>query len=56
MLNHRGIRGVANTWFSLYLSNRQRVVLEDITSQRLPITCGVNCRTLFIFVIYKRHE
>ena len=41
-LNHYGIRGVANKWFSSYLSNRyQKVSLNGESSQRLPITCGV---------------
>ena len=41
-LNHYEIRGVANKWFSSYLSNRyQKVALNGESSQRLPITCGV---------------
>ena len=41
-LNHYGIREVANKWFSSYLSNRyQMVSLNGVSSQRLPITCGV---------------
>ena len=41
-LNHYGIRGVANKWFSSYLSNRyQRVTINGESSQLLPISCGV---------------
>ena len=41
-LYHYGIRGVANKWFSSYLSNRfQKVSLNGTSSQSLPITCGV---------------
>ena len=41
-LNHYGIRGVVNKWFSSYLSNRyQMVSLNDVSSPRLPNTCGV---------------
>ena len=41
-LNHYGIRGVANKWFSSYLSYRyQMVSLNGVSSQKLPLTCGV---------------
>ena len=41
-LHHYGIRGVANKWFSSYLLNRyQKVSINGVSSQRLPITCGV---------------
>ena len=41
-LNHYGIRGVANKWFSSYLTNRhQRVSLNGVYSSRLPVSCGV---------------
>ena len=41
-LNHYGIRGVANKWFSSYLSSRyQTVSLNGESSRKLPITCGV---------------
>ena len=41
-LNHYGIRGVANKWFSSYLSNRyQRVTINGESSQQLTISCGV---------------
>ena len=41
-LSYYGIRGVANSWFASYLSNRhQTVSLKCVSSSRLPITCGV---------------
>ena len=41
-LDHYGIRGVANEWFSSYLSNRtQSVCVNGVSSSPLPITCGV---------------
>ena len=41
-LDHYGIRGVANSWFSSYLSNRyQTVSTNNVTSSRQKITCGV---------------
>ena len=41
-LKHYGIRGVTNKWFSSYVSNRyQMVSLNGVSSQRLPITCGI---------------
>ena len=41
-LYHYGIRGVANSWFSSYLSNRyQTVSTNNTTSSRQLITCGV---------------
>ena len=41
-LKHYGIRGIANKWFSSYLSNRhQSVSLNGASSSSLAVTCGV---------------
>ena len=41
-LDHYGVRGVANAWFSSYLTNRnQSVCVYGVTSSSLPVTCGV---------------
>jgi hypothetical protein len=55
-LQHYGVRGVANTWFSSYLSGRhQTVSLDGATSTRLPVTCGVPQGSILgplLFLIY----
>ena len=41
-LYHYGIRGIPYNWFKNYLSNRhQYVSLNNINSNKLPVTCGV---------------
>ena len=41
-LNHYGIRGITNTFFKSYLSNRRQFVqVNGSKSEHLPITCGV---------------
>lgn len=41
-LNHLGVRGVANTWFESYLSDREQfVIYNNAKSTRKKVTCGV---------------
>ena len=41
-LDHYGIRGIAQTWFYSYLSNRKQFVsLGNTKSDEMPIHCGV---------------
>ena len=47
LLDHYGIRGVANSWFSSYFSNRyQMVSLNGTSSSRQFVTCGVPQRSI----------
>ena len=41
-LEFYGVRGLANKWFSSYLSNRRQFVsVKNISSDESPISCGV---------------
>ena len=41
-LQHYGIRGIPLDWFKSYFNERQQfVVYNDISSQKIPINCGV---------------
>ena len=41
-LDNYGIRGIANDWFRSYLDNRKQfVTLGNISSEQLPVICGV---------------
>ena len=41
-LNHYGIKGIQNKWFTSYLENRsQSVTLDGSLSEKLPVHCGV---------------
>ena len=55
-LNHYGIRGIANKWFSSYFSNRyQRVTINGESSQILLVSCGVPYGSILeplLFLIY----
>ena len=41
-MDHYGVRGTSNTWFTNYLSNREQFVsLEGVRSDKNKIVCGV---------------
>jgi hypothetical protein len=55
-LNHYGIRGIANTWLTSYLQNRQQYVnLDDENSDLANVVCGVPQGSILgpkLFILY----